>query len=174
MMKVRYKSRYLWFLAAIFWMLLIFHLSDQEAVESGKMSGRLTGRIAEGINDMFHLEWEQESIEAFAEKLEYPVRKTAHMTEYAILAWILLGNCMQYPQLQRKCGLWAWLGTSVYAATDEFHQLFVKGRSGELKDVMIDSIGALFGLLIARAVIHMITKRQKDNGLSNKKQKRKR
>ncbi len=159
-MKIRYKSRYLWFFAAVFWMMLIFHFSDQEAVTSGKMSGRLTGRIAEGIHHMFHPEWETESIEAFAEKLEYPVRKAAHMTEYAILAWILLGNCMQYPYLRKKCGLWAWIGASAYAATDEFHQLFVKGRSGEVKDVMIDSLGALLGLLFAGAVLYVITTRK--------------
>ena len=150
-------------------MFLIFHFSDQEAVDSGKMSGRLTGCMAEGINVMFHLEWNQESIEACAGWLEYPVRKMAHMAEYAVLAWIFLGNCMQYPRLRRKCGLFAWLGASAYAATDEFHQLFVKGRSGEVRDVMIDSLGALLGLLFAQAVIHIITKRQKDHGLFYKK-----
>lgn len=162
MKKIRHKSRYLWFLLAVFWMLLIFHFSDQEAVTSGKMSGGLTGCIAEGINDIFHLNWEKASIESFANRLEHPVRKMAHMTEYAILACVLLGNCMQYSQLRRKCGLWAWLGAVLYAATDEFHQLFVKGRSGECADVMIDSIGALFGVLSAWAVIRMFTKRKKD------------
>lgn len=161
MRKITYKSRRLWFLAAVFWMLLIFHFSDQKAVVSGKTSGRLTGRIAEGINEVFHLDWEKDTVEAFAEQLEHPVRKMAHMTEYAILAWILLGNCMQYPFFQKKCGLWAWLGASLYAATDEFHQLFIEGRSGELKDVLIDSMGACAGLLLAWAVICIVKKRQK-------------
>ena len=38
--------------------------------------------------------------------------------------------------------------TSFYAATDEFHQLFVAGRSGQIKDVLIDTIGACIGLLV--------------------------
>ena len=169
MRKIKYKSRYLWFFAAVFWMRLIFHFSAQEAVDSGKMSGSLTGCIAERVNMLFHLEWNRESIEIFAEQLEYPVRKMAHMTEYAILAWIFLGNCMQYPYFRKNCWFLAWIGTSAYAATDEFHQLFVKGRSGEIKDVMIDSLGALIGLLFAWAVIYIVKKRQKDHGLFHKK-----
>lgn len=149
-------------MAAVFWMLLIFHFSSQEAVDSGNMSGRLTGCMAEGINAVFRLNWDQRAIDTCAGELEYPVRKTAHMTEYAILAWIFLGNCMQYPCLRKKGGFWAWLGTTAYAATDEFHQLFVKGRSGEIKDVMIDSTGALFGLFFAWAVISMAVKRRKE------------
>ena len=74
MRKITYKSRCLWLLAAVFWMLLIFHFSDQKAVVSGKTSGRLTGRIAEGINEVFHLDWEKDTVEAFAEQLEHPVR----------------------------------------------------------------------------------------------------
>jgi len=38
------------------------------------------------------------------------------------------------------------LSCSLYAVTDEIHQLFVPGRSGELRDVMIDSIAALVGV----------------------------
>ena len=36
----------------------------------------------------------------------------------------------------------------LYAITDEYHQTFVAGRSGELRDVVIDSLGALLGILI--------------------------
>lgn len=154
-------------------MLLIFHFSNQEAAESGSMSGSLTGRIAEGINGILRLDMDKESIETLAERLEHPVRKLAHMTEYAVLAWILLGNCMQYPQLRPKCGLWAWIFASLYAATDEFHQLFVKGRSGECKDVMIDSIGALIGLLFALAVIRWHVKRQEKDAAHGGKQQKK-
>ena len=36
----------------------------------------------------------------------------------------------------------------VYAFTDEVHQLFISGRTGELKDIIIDTAGATIGLLI--------------------------
>ena len=43
----------------------------------------------------------------------------------------------------------AWGISTAYAATDEFHQIFVPGRAGMLTDVMIDSSGALAGILLA-------------------------
>ena len=48
---------------------------------------------------------------------------------------------------------WSWvrvlevaiLGGVVYGLTDEFHQIFVSGRSPELADVVTDGIGGLLG-----------------------------
>ena len=40
-----------------------------------------------------------------------------------------------------------WGIAALYAVTDEFHQLFVPGRSGQFSDVVLDSAGALAGLL---------------------------
>jgi VanZ family protein len=70
------------------------------------------------------------------------LRKAAHMTEYAILAVLL----------RRATGSTAWaFGLAVaYAATDEFHQTFVRGRHGTPVDVGIDAIGALIGLAAVR------------------------
>jgi VanZ family protein len=68
------------------------------------------------------------------------LRKAAHMSEYAMLAVLLvraLGD--QLP---------AFYGAIVYAASDEFHQAFVRGRHGSPIDVAIDSTGALLGLLV--------------------------
>ena len=41
----------------------------------------------------------------------------------------------------------------VYASSDEIHQRFVSGRSGQITDVMIDSFGVLFGILIVMLVM---------------------
>ena len=45
-----------------------------------------------------------------------------------------------------------WLITAGYAATDEFHQLFVPGRSGQVSDVILDSAGAATGVLIMTGI----------------------
>jgi VanZ family protein len=73
---------------------------------------------------------------------DYVLRKGAHMTEYAILACLLI----------RATGSAAWaFGLAVaYAATDEFHQSFVHGRHGTPLDVGIDAVGALIGLALWR------------------------
>ena len=39
----------------------------------------------------------------------------------------------------------------VYAASDEIHQLYVPGRAGQFRDVLIDSAGVLLGICIYRA-----------------------
>jgi len=39
--------------------------------------------------------------------------------------------------------LWAWSFASLYAISDEAHQLFVPGRSGEVWDALLDSAAAL-------------------------------
>ena len=68
--------------------------------------------------------------------------------EYAILAsaielhyWITKRKGIRFILL-------SILFSFLYAATDEFHQLFVPGRSGEFKDVMIDTVGAATGAFL--------------------------
>lgn len=70
------------------------------------------------------------------------LRKGAHMTEYAILAALVV----------RASGAYAWsLALAVaYAASDELHQTFVRGRHGSPLDVGIDAAGALIGLALWR------------------------
>ena len=69
------------------------------------------------------------------------LRKAAHITEYAILAFLL----------RRAVSTWAAFGLAVaYAASDELHQSFVRGREGRPRDVAIDTIGIVIGLLVAR------------------------
>jgi len=66
------------------------------------------------------------------------LRKGAHMTEYAILACLLVRATAS--------SAWAFGIAVAYAATDEFHQTFVHGRHGSPIDVGIDAVGALIGL----------------------------
>ncbi len=146
------KSRYAWFAVLVFWMALIFHFSNQRAAESAEISGSFSYRIVSGVRNVLSADWEEETVAAVW--LEHPLRKAAHMTEYAVLAWICLGNCMQYLLLRKKRYVWAWLAASCYAATDEFHQLFIEGRSGEIRDVAIDSMGALLGLLLLWKILN--------------------
>ena len=72
------------------------------------------------------------------------LRKCAHVTEYAILAF-LLRRAVATP--------WAAAAAFLYACSDEYHQSFVVGREGRPRDVAIDSIGIIIGLLAARRVL---------------------
>ena len=89
----------------------------------------------------------QAEIEHIAAKI---VRKGAHFAEYALLGAALLGHVLAW---RAKRGLgrpraMAWgLGTA-YAASDELHQFFVPGRSGEFLDVLLDSAGVAVGVAL--------------------------
>jgi VanZ family protein len=73
------------------------------------------------------------------------LRKLAHMTEFAILAVLLVRATGSYA--------WAFGLTVAYAASDEVHQLFVRGRHGSPIDVGIDAVGAAIGLALLRTTM---------------------
>jgi VanZ family protein len=79
-------------------------------------------------------------------------RKGAHVTEYAVLAFLLWRALRSVPRLRVKTLIVfgaALLGCALFAATDEFHQTFVRSRTPSVRDVLLDVAGALLGLLIA-------------------------
>lgn len=118
------------------WALVIFILSNQPAAVSSGQSGVIVGHLQQAIPGVS------------TTLLTFLVRKSAH-----IIAYFILGVLM-YRALRVSIRRWpartvaglALLSCSLYAVTDEIHQLFVPGRSGELRDVMIDSIAALVGV----------------------------
>jgi VanZ family protein len=85
------------------------------------------------------------------------IRKTAHLTEYAILAVLLLRGFQAGAGRRLGAGGWralsmAWLLAAAFAASDEFHQRFVESRGPSPRDVLIDVVGATMGLAIVVAV----------------------
>lgn len=132
----------------VMWMAVIFWFSSAPAEESSNMS-LSAGRAAAKIFIPDFEEWSPRRQEAFAERIDYPVRKTAHAGEFAALGILMLGTVSSFskrPFIHK--GIIAWMLTAFYAATDEFHQLFVPGRSGQISDVLLDSVGAAAGIFL--------------------------
>jgi VanZ family protein len=124
-------------------MVLIFAGSSDTA--SGEHSSRLIGPI---------LRWLVPGLSPEAQDWVITlIRKAAHMTEYAILAllvWRALAcaGTAALVQSPRRRAAAAFAVACLYAATDEFHQLFVANREGSLRDVLIDTAGAGLGLAL--------------------------
>ena len=78
---------------------------------------------------------------------EFFIRKLAHMSEYAVLGFL---SCFAFAYTFKKAKRFYFgiLFTLLYAIGDEIHQLFVPGRSGQVRDVFIDMAGALLGVLL--------------------------
>lgn len=119
-------------------MILIFLLSQQPGPASGETSTRL-------------LKWLQsigiDLVALFGDAAGPVLRKTAHFTEYFILC-LLIYLAIKHAFTAKRAILYSWIGAAFYAATDEFHQLFVPFRTATVSDVLIDSAGALLAALL--------------------------
>jgi len=145
--------------ASVFiWMFLIFRLSSQGASESNGLSLGITDWIYSFFAGS--ASFDMEAVNHF-------VRKGAHFSAYLILA-LLTSNAL------RKTGFPGWRNfvmafaiCAMYAVSDEIHQLFIPGRSGQPLDVLIDSSGAAAGLGIHAASRWLAGKKHTKNRPSN-------
>ncbi len=126
-------------------MVFIFFLSHQPATQSSNLSSGITQliintieKIAPGISfnwDLFH----------------HFIRKNAHFFIYFVLG-ILVSNAFitsASSHLTKGQILGYSIGLCIlYAISDEVHQVFIPGRAGQIKDVIIDSAGAVIGVLL--------------------------
>ena len=152
------KVRNLLLIINIIWMMVIFSFSAQPAKESTETSlkvGTMVGKVIKpGFSDLP----KKEQIR-FAKKIEFPVRKLAHATEYAILGALM--SLFFFSWNRKRHGLYGWLWGILYAITDELHQSFVPGRSCQMTDVAIDSLGCLFGCTVIALLMSIRRKRWK-------------
>ena len=140
----------------ILWMGLIFYMSSNTGDDSGGVSGDIVKYVISTFDKITNASQEtvkyHESRE-FMDKANYYFRKTCHFGEYMILSILLLCFVISLDKfILIKCSLYSLLISILYACTDEFHQMFVPGRGGNIKDVIIDSCGALFGIIF----VHLI------------------
>lgn len=134
-------------LATLLWMGTIFSFS----ADSGTSSGSLSRSLIETAGEILFADyesWTENQKDDFVEKWQLPVRKFAHMTEYAILALLMWNTFSGVVRVWRRRTALVLLLGIIYAAIDEFHQHFVPGRNGNLFDVGIDSAGIIIGLYV--------------------------
>ena len=145
-------------------MTTIFIFSMAPAEKSAGTSGGILAVIVDLLEKMTATTFSAEALDIMHTLL----RKSAHIMEYAILGATVVFAF--YPEISdfvfsksdgaspADCGrspLFITIPLAVsalYSASDEIHQLFVPGRSGEVLDVIIDSCGALIGILITNAI----------------------
>ncbi len=135
----------------IFWMAFIFGMSGADGESSSGMSGAVCEFIADTVIEDFD-EYSMSRQQEIISRMQFYVRKAAHMTEYAVLAILLPVTLSMYGVSWKTL---VWLGpllSILYACTDEYHQTFVPDRSGSPRDVLIDSVGILAGSLLLQAL----------------------
>lgn len=74
-------------------------------------------------------------------------RKIAHMSEYFVLTYLFFRSLKNYRFPTKVIIASSAIVSAFYAMSDEFHQMFVAGRQGSIRDVFIDSVGILVAIL---------------------------
>lgn len=132
-------------IATIAWMSVIFYFSAQPAVDSARISSNLSDVLL----DLCKKVYKQNPPDIITEvilKGDHYIRKSGHAVEYLILGLLVTA-------LMKRLGLKRYFIVSamvclIYAASDEFHQMFVPGRGPMLSDVLLDFIAAAIGNFI--------------------------
>ena len=162
----------------LFWMLFIFMMSSAGKDESSSQSGAVCDILCKCFVEGYEKMSPEDQIRMQG-KISYPVRKGAHLSEYAILGALMTLTAASWrreEEAESRCG---WQSPAdnagpqsrggqsmqtarksisimrilpvlaagfLYAVSDEIHQTFVPGRSGEVGDVLIDTFGVLIGV----------------------------
>lgn len=142
----------------ILWMAFIFSMSAKNSTQSSSISGGFTYKIL----SMFFAQFrsiDKTTQDSIVEGLQFVVRKGAHFTAYAILGGLCFAYLRALDKFKLKINfIIALVISALYAASDELHQYFVPGRSCEIRDVMIDSLGALTGITVVIIFSKLIEK----------------
>lgn len=150
---MKYYKQIISITLTILWMVVIFIMSSMPSNESNGKSKETISTVIEktvettnysGITDKHPSE---EKIKKITEFLNVPLRKCMHASEYFVLAILIFACCSSFTITNFKTYIVMVLGVFIYACTDEFHQLYVDGRTGQFIDVLIDTIGGLIAII---------------------------
>ncbi len=139
---------------------IIFSFSAQSGEQSGGLSQLVTETCVELINNFSGKNWSRMMMDNLANLVEKPIRKLAHFMEYAcmgVLVYVMWRPWKKGRSLYLLVVSWVF----VSAAADEIHQLFVPGRYGCMADVVLDTFGGIFGVLICMIIENRKCIRQK-------------
>lgn len=137
-------------ISLILWMIVIFSFSSADANKSTGTSDKVITTMIEIKDKITDQETPISEKEIIVKNSSFYVRKIAHITEYLILGILMFNALKQFNILNIY---YAIILCVLYSCTDEFHQLFINGRSGSFRDVLIDTIGILLGTYLYKILV---------------------
>lgn len=156
-------KKYIYLIMTILIMIGIFYFSNQpgniSSVQSAgllNLAGVTSDETFEAVKDGTLTEGANKAYDVSS----FIIRKGAHISIYFLLALFIMLTLRAFAN-EKSIYL---MGTSIallYALSDEFHQSFVFGRSGTLKDVFVDAIG----IGIAVHLLILLENRKKINSV---------
>lgn len=143
------KRKIIYWALLLSWMAFIAMMSNKPADISDSYSMGVIFKIEKlglPLNDFF------------GEATNFIVRKSAHFIEYMILA-ILVHNVLNLYLEKKKVIFITIIFTFLYACSDEIHQLYVQGREGTFRDVIIDTVGGTTAIIMKMLYNRLLKKR---------------
>lgn len=140
---------------------LIFYFSSQPAEQSNSLSTSVTEKMIEAVEKVVPKDRIDFS------NWNHIIRKNAHFFIYLVFGAILV-HAIRFLLIPKwKTFVYAFGFSVLYAISDEWHQWYVPGRGAQVTDVLIDSTGALTGILLYFVVWQLASKRKKTTSKSN-------
>lgn len=140
------------FIPALLMMYMIFSFSSQDGIASSQLSYKVSYKIVETGGQILGEDLEPWEIDSIATRFHGVIRKIAHMGEYFLLAIAVSFPLYVYGLRGILLMLVAGFICVAFACGDEYHQSFVEGRGPSKRDVMIDSFGVFWGIVLVRII----------------------
>lgn len=150
------KKKILYWIPTLLCMIIIFSFSS----ENSEVSSGTSGNVSRFILEIFYKDFKELSLveqSEMIESIQLYVRKTAHFSIYALLGMCTQFGTLSNKELSRQKNVFtSLLICLLYASSDEIHQLFISGRSGQVTDVILDFVGSIFGTIVFLIVLKVI------------------
>ncbi len=147
------RSAIISWIAVFLWMAVIFALSAQPATESNRLSKGITEAVIDTIEKVVPID------DVKADAFNNILRKNAHFFAYLLLGGLVLNALrVSWSTAWANRVMVALLICALYAVSDEIHQIFVPGRGAQVKDVLIDISGAVFGVALSYGIWRIFRK----------------
>lgn len=148
--------------------IVIFGFSKQDGDESSGLSRKAAACIVDFADYTGIITVDDTSRDKYIECIQYPIRKLAHMSEYAVFGvLVFIALSVDGISLRYRYGFTVFL-TFLFACSDEIHQLYVPGRNGNFTDVMFDICGCLIAMAFIKLIIHFKMRYQQQKNILHK------
>ncbi|MDD3173313.1 MAG: VanZ family protein [Herbinix sp.] len=148
-------------LPAVIIMIIIFCFSSKPADNSNESSMTVANEIITIYENVTNIQYQEAKRAEIAGSINHFVRKGAHFCEYALMAAAIAFHFYVRKRQGKFLFLMPIILSCLYAITDEFHQTFIPGRAGLVKDVLLDTSGAATGVFLFMVVIITLISKMK-------------
>lgn len=145
------------------WMCMMFLFSNQNATKSNHTSDKVTISLIHLVDKFRGKTTGKAQEKKIIKNVRLLVRKTAHMSEYFVLAVLTFCLVSNYVSSNKKVFLITFICCVLFSIGDEIHQLFIPGRTGRIFDVGVDSCGILLGCILLTFIKHKTDKKKLQN-----------